>query len=185
MIGFLISGNWGPPALVCPRPITIAPMTYKIYLGLGSNLGDRQEHLDAATAALAPAVRVTQRSQMYETVPWGYTDQPAFLNQALEAETELEPKELKKFLKEIEQGLGRKPRFKNGPREIDVDILLIDDLVLNEDRLRGPHPGLHQRAFILTPLGDIAPELRIPGQEKTVQQLLAGLDASGAKPYKA
>lgn len=161
----------------------MSPVSHKIYLGLGSNMGDRQAHLDAAVAALAPAVRALRRSAIYETAPWGYTEQPAFLNQVLEAETDLDPAALLKLLKATEKKLGREDRFKNGPREIDIDILLIDDLVLNEDRLQVPHPGLHGRAFILTPLADLAPDLVIPGQKQTVKDLLAGLDTSGIKLY--
>lgn len=159
-------------------------MTYHIFLGLGSNLGDRLANLDAAVAALTPGVRVLQRSGVYATAPWGFTDQPEFLNQVLEGETELEPKDLLKLLKDTEKKLGRVPNFKNGPREIDIDILLIDNLVLSEDRLRVPHPGLHERAFILTPLADVAPDLIMPGQQKRVQELLAELDAAGISPYK-
>jgi 2-amino-4-hydroxy-6-hydroxymethyldihydropteridine diphosphokinase len=155
----------------------------KIYLGLGSNLGDRQAHLDAAVAALAPSVRLLRNSPIYETAPWGFTDQPAFLNQVLEAETDFEPKELLALLKATEKQLGRQDRFRNGPREIDIDILLIDDLVLNEDRLRVPHPGLHERAFILTPLAEVAPDLIIPGQQQSVKKLLSALDTSGIRLY--
>ena len=158
-------------------------MPHKVYLGLGSNLGDRQAHLDAAASALAPSVLVLRRSAMYETAPWGFTDQPAFLNQVLEAETDLKPKDLLALLKATEEQLGRQTRFRNGPREIDIDILLIDDLVLNEDRLRVPHPGLHERAFILTPLAEVAPDLIIPGQQPTVKELLSALDTSGIKLY--
>jgi 2-amino-4-hydroxy-6-hydroxymethyldihydropteridine diphosphokinase len=157
---------------------------HRIYLGLGSNLGDRQATLDAAVAALAPSVLVLRRSALYETAPWGFTDQPAFLNQVLEAETDFEPKELLALLKATEEQLGRQDRFRNGPREIDIDILLIDDLVLNEDRLRVPHPGLHERAFILTPLADVAPDLIIPGQKQTVKDLLATLDTRDVKLYQ-
>jgi 2-amino-4-hydroxy-6-hydroxymethyldihydropteridine diphosphokinase len=159
-------------------------MPHKIYLGLGSNLGDRQATLDAAVSALAPSVRLLHRSAIYETAPWGYTDQPAFLNQVLEAETDLDPKDLLALLKATEKQLGRQTRFKNGPREIDIDILLVDDLVLNEDRLRVPHPGLHERAFILTPLADVAPDLIIPGQKQTVKDLLATLDTRDVKLYQ-
>jgi 2-amino-4-hydroxy-6-hydroxymethyldihydropteridine diphosphokinase len=158
-------------------------MTHHIYLGLGSNLGDRHANLGAAAEALSPGVRILQRSGVYATVPWGFTDQPEFLNQVLEAETDLAPRDLLKLLKDTEMQLGRQPRFKNGPREIDIDILLIEDLVLNEDRLRVPHPGLHERAFILTPLADVAPDLVIPGQQETVKELLARLDASGVRIF--
>lgn len=159
-------------------------MHHKIYLGLGSNLGDRHAHLEAAASALAPSVLVLRRSAMYETAPWGFTDQPAFLNQVLEAETDLEPKGLLALLKATEKQLGRQTRFRNGPREIDIDILLIDDLVLNEDGLRVPHPGLHERVFILTPLAEVAPDLIIPGQQQTAKELLSALDASGLALYQ-
>lgn len=158
-------------------------MPHKLYLGLGSNLGDRQAHLLAAAAALAPEVRVQRSSPIYETAPWGYTDQPSFLNQVLEAETDLDPGALLAHLKAAEKLLGRQTRFKNGPREIDIDILLMDDLVLNEDRLRVPHPGLHERAFILTPLADVAPDLVIPGQTRTVNELLAAAETTGIHLY--
>lgn len=159
-------------------------MAHKIYLGLGSNLGERLAHLEAAVAALAPAVRVLRRSAAYETAPWGYTDQPKFLNQVLEGETDLEPKELLKFLKDKEKQLGRTERFKNGPREIDIDILLIDELVLAEDHLEVPHPNLRERAFVLVPLVEIAPDLRLPGEKLTVKEILASLDSSGVKFFQ-
>lgn len=152
---------------------------HRIYLGLGSNLGDRRASLDAAAAALPPAARVLRRSPIYETAPWGYLDQPAFLNQVIEAETESTPAELLTELKDIERQLGRQPRFRNGPREIDIDILLYDDLVLNEGTLQIPHPRLHERAFMLAPLSDLAPGLKIPGQEGTVGEYLEQLDQSG------
>jgi 2-amino-4-hydroxy-6-hydroxymethyldihydropteridine diphosphokinase len=154
-------------------------VTHCIYLGLGSNLGDRRASLDAAVAALPPAASVLRRSPIYETAPWGYTDQPAFLNQVLEAETDLAPLALLSKLKKIERQLGRQTRFLNGPREIDIDILLYDDLVFYEGSLQIPHPRLHERAFILAPLTDLAPELKIPGQELSVQEYLAQLDRSG------
>lgn len=158
-------------------------MPHKLFLGLGSNLGDRQAHLLAAAVALAPEVRLQCSSPIYETAPWGYTDQPAFLNQVLEAETDLDPKALLAHLKATEKLLGRQTRFKNGPREIDIDILLMDDLILNEERLRVPHPGLHERAFILAPLADVAPDLIIPGQTLTIKELLAAADTTGIHLY--
>jgi 2-amino-4-hydroxy-6-hydroxymethyldihydropteridine diphosphokinase len=151
---------------------------HRIYLGLGSNLGDRRGYLDAAAAALPPAASVLRRSPIYETAPWGYLDQPAFLNQVFEAETSLEPLELLSKLKEIESKLGRQARFRNGPREIDIDILLYDDLVLNEGSLQIPHPRLHERAFMLAPLADLEPGLKIPGLEHTMHDYLAQLDRS-------
>src|SRR3972149_1431743 len=176
------------PLLLCggknySRPITMPFMPHKIYLGVGSNLGDRHAHLDAAASSLAPSVLVLRRSAIYETAPWGFTDQPAFLNQVLEAGTDLAPKALLAHLKATEKVLGRRTRFKNGPREIDIDILLMDDLILNEERLRVPHPGLHERAFILAPLADVAPDLIIPGQTLTIKELLAAADTTGIHLY--
>jgi 2-amino-4-hydroxy-6-hydroxymethyldihydropteridine diphosphokinase len=156
-------------------------MTHKIFLGLGSNLGDRRDYLDAAISAMPPAVNILRRSPIYETAPWGFTDQDNFLNMVVEAETELGPKQLLILLKGIEVKLGRQTRFQNGPREIDLDILLYDDLVFDDSGLRIPHPRLHERAFILAPLADLAPDLEIPGVGKTVARCLAELDTSGVK----
>lgn len=156
-------------------------MLHHIYLGLGCNLGDRLAALDAACEALAPQVRVLRRSPVYETQPWGYADQPDFLNQVLEAETELSPHELLAHLKAIEKQLGRQPRHRNGPREIDVDILLYDDLQLDEERLKVPHPAMPERAFILAPLADLSPELRIPGQSQSVAELRDQIDLSSVR----
>jgi 2-amino-4-hydroxy-6-hydroxymethyldihydropteridine diphosphokinase len=153
-------------------------MKHKIYLGLGSNVGDRRAHLEAGLAALPPAVGVLRRSPIYETEPWGFTDQADFLNMVIEGETDLSPQELLKGLKDIEAQVGRKPTFRNGPRELDIDMLLYDDLILAEGRLRVPHPALHDRAFVLAPLADLAPELQIPGGEATVIELLGKVDAS-------
>jgi 2-amino-4-hydroxy-6-hydroxymethyldihydropteridine diphosphokinase len=156
-------------------------MTHKIFLGLGSNLGDRRGYLDAAIAAMPPAINVLRRSPIYETAPWGYRDQDDFLNMVVEAETELGPLQLLILLKGIEVRLGRQPRFRNGPREIDIDILLYDDLIHNERALHIPHPRMHERAFILTPLADLTPEIKIPGIDKTVAECLAELDTSGVR----
>ena len=132
---------------------------------------------------MPPAVRVLRRSSIYETAPWGYRDQDDFLNMVVEAETELGPKQLLILLKGIEVQLGRKPRFRNGPREIDIDILLYDDLVLDELVLHIPHPRLHERAFILAPLADLAPNLEIPNTGKKVAEFLANLDTSGVHVF--
>ena len=157
-------------------------MAHRVYLGLGSNLGDRKSYLDSAISNLAPVVRVTKLSPIYETAPWGYNDQDDFLNMVVEAETELGPKQLLVLVKGIEVKLGRQPRFRNGPREIDIDILLFDDLILDEPGLRIPHPRLKQRAFILAPLADLAPDFKIPNTGKTVSECLTALDKSGSIP---
>lgn len=162
-------------------------MSTTIYLGLGSNLGDRQAALDAACAALGPQVRMLRRSPLYETAPWGYTEQDDFLNQVVEAETELNPEELLPALKGVEQQLGRQRRFRNGPREIDIDLLLYGQQQLTVQTAAGvlqvPHPGLAERAFVLVPLADLAPDLRIPGQAASIAELLSQLDTAGIRPY--
>ncbi len=144
-------------------------MSHTIYLGLGTNQGDRLTNLLAARAAftpassaLAPSVRLLQASPIYETEPWGFLDQPAFLNQVVKAETGLPPLDLLVYLKELEVQLGRLPNFRYGPRLIDIDILLYDDLVLSLPGLEIPHPRLAERAFVLAPLADLAPDLRYP-----------------------
>jgi 2-amino-4-hydroxy-6-hydroxymethyldihydropteridine diphosphokinase len=145
-------------------------MSHTIYLGLGTNQGDRLANLQAARAAFtpvrsdpAPSVRLLQASPIYETEPWGFLDQPAFLNQVVKAETGLPPLGLLAYLKNLEAQLGRLPNFRYGPRLIDIDILLYDDLVLRLPGLEIPHPRLAERAFVLVPLVDLAPDLRYPG----------------------
>jgi 2-amino-4-hydroxy-6-hydroxymethyldihydropteridine diphosphokinase len=154
-----------------------------VYLALGTNLGDRMENLRRAIAALPPAVLVTTISPVYETPPWGYTDQPAFLNMALTGETENSPSDLIAFLKNLETELGREKTFRNGPRLIDIDILFYDDLRLDEPGLVIPHPRLHERAFVLVPLNDIAPNLIHPELGRAVRDLLKDVDAKGVDFY--
>jgi len=159
-------------------------MKHKIFLGLGSNVGERQAYLEAALAALPPAVVVLRRSPIYETKPWGFAEQGKFLNLLVEAETELAPLELLGTLKAIERQVGRKPTFRNGPREIDIDILIYGDTVFADNGLRIPHPSLPERAFVLVPLADMVPDLRLPGLDKSVSELLAGIDKSGVKLFE-
>jgi 2-amino-4-hydroxy-6-hydroxymethyldihydropteridine diphosphokinase len=156
---------------------------HKIYLALGTNLGDRMDNLQRAVAALPPTVRVTALSAVYETPPWGYADQPAFLNMALTAETDLEPLDLIAFLKKLETDLGREKTFRNGPRLIDIDILFFDDLRIDEPGLVIPHPRLHERAFVLVPLNDIAPNLIHPELGRAVRDLLKDVDTKGVDFY--
>jgi 2-amino-4-hydroxy-6-hydroxymethyldihydropteridine diphosphokinase len=116
-----------------------------LYLGFGTNLGDRMANLQAAAKALKPVVTLLEVSSVYETEPWGYADQPAFYNQVVKGETKLEPLELLMFLKNLEGELGRKPNFRNGPRLIDLDILLYGDQVIKI-------PGLTIPAWLSEPL---------------------------------
>ncbi|MDI6889955.1 MAG: 2-amino-4-hydroxy-6-hydroxymethyldihydropteridine diphosphokinase [Thermodesulfovibrionales bacterium] len=129
------------------------------YIGIGSNLGNRQENCLRAIEILEKrGITVKKKSSIYETEPWGVKDQPRFINMAIEVETGLEPKELLRILKEVEREVGREESFKWGPRIIDLDILLFDALILREDNLEIPHPLMHERDFVLRPLCEIAPE---------------------------
>ena len=154
-----------------------------VYLALGTNLGDRLANLHAAIAALPPGVTRLAESPVYETPPWGFTDQPAFLNMALKGETRLAPLALLAFLKKLETRLGRTPSLRYGPRKIDIDILFYDDLVLDAPELTIPHPNLHERSFVLIPLADLAPKLVHPVLGKSVRELLAAVDTTGVKRY--
>ncbi|MEW6286696.1 MAG: 2-amino-4-hydroxy-6-hydroxymethyldihydropteridine diphosphokinase [Chloroflexota bacterium] len=158
-------------------------MEHTVYLSLGSNLGDRAANLKQAIALLPPQMTVQAKSNLYETPPWGYTAQEAFLNQAVRAETYLEPEPLLKHLKRLETALGRTETFRYGPRLIDIDILFYDDLVLATPLLTIPHPHLHERGFVLIPLMDIAPDLIHPLTGKSVREMLAACDTTGIRLY--
>jgi 2-amino-4-hydroxy-6-hydroxymethyldihydropteridine diphosphokinase len=134
------------------------------YVGLGSNVGDRVGMVTRALACLAsqPDMVLGEVSGLYVTPAWGHTGQPDFVNAVCRLETHLAPGEVLSRLKGIEAGLGRQERFRWGPREIDLDILLYGDRVVDEAGLRVPHPMLHRRAFVLVPLADIAPHLIHP-----------------------
>jgi 2-amino-4-hydroxy-6-hydroxymethyldihydropteridine diphosphokinase len=155
-----------------------------LYLALGTNLGDRHANLQAAIAALPPAVRVLAQSAIYETPPWGLTSQPPFLNMVLRGRTSMPPERLLKHLKRLEIKIGRKPTIRWGPRRIDMDILFYDDLVVDNPQLTLPHPRLHERAFVLVPLADLAPDLVHPRLGKPVSQLLAAVDTTGVRRYE-
>lgn len=162
-------------------------MDHSVYLALGSNLGKREENLRLARESLSPKVRVLNVSPVYETPPWGYLDQPDFLNQVLEGETRLAPKELLIYLKQIEARMGREKTVRNGPRVIDLDLLFYDDLILEDPNgdypLSLPHPRMAGRAFVLVPLSKLAPDLVHPVSGKTIREMLAETDIEGIHPY--
>ena len=152
------------------------------YVALGSNLGaPRQQVLDAMDAlAQLPGTRLLQRSPLYRTPPWGVLEQPPFINAVVELDTELSPHALLEAMLAIEQRAGRVRAERNGPRTLDLDLLHVEGTQLDEPRLTLPHPRLADRAFVLLPLCDIAPTLRLPGQA-TVAEQLARLDLSGCE----
>ena len=142
------------------------------YLGFGSNLGDREENIRRAVERLSESVCGIQTSSIYETEPWGYLDQPKFLNMVCKCITSLVPEELLSVCKELETLAGREPSFKYGPRVLDVDILAYGDYVVTTGSLEVPHSALHERAFVLAPLAEIAPQWRHPILNKTATELL-------------
>jgi 2-amino-4-hydroxy-6-hydroxymethyldihydropteridine diphosphokinase len=151
----------------------------KVYLALGTNIGDRQDNLQKALQALNPAVTIWAISSIYETEPVGYLEQPHFLNLVCAGETSLSPGDLLRFVKGIESALGRVPTFRNAPRPIDIDILLYADLQMQEETLTIPHPRMLERSFVLVPLAEIAPELIPPGHTQTVRALSERLSRQG------
>jgi 2-amino-4-hydroxy-6-hydroxymethyldihydropteridine diphosphokinase len=155
-----------------------------VYLSLGSNVGNREANLRAAIAALPPAgVSIKRLSSIYETEPVDYLDQPWFLNCVVEAETELAPQPLLEALSSIESQLGSQKQFAKGPRKIDLDILLYGSETIDTPDLQIPHPRMHLRRFVLTPLAEIAPNLKHPAWPGTAADLLQRVaDPSQVKP---
>ncbi|GCE06837.1 2-amino-4-hydroxy-6-hydroxymethyldihydropteridine diphosphokinase [Dictyobacter aurantiacus] len=153
--------------------------THDVYLALGSNLGDRRAHLQEALRRLRAVVDIQQVSTVYETEPVGYLDQPCFFNIVCHGYTNLTPQELLRRAKTIEHQLGRQETIRNGPRPVDIDILFYDTLVYTEENLVIPHPRMHERAFVLVPLAEIAPAMQDPRSGKSVQELLQGVARDG------
>lgn len=152
-----------------------------VYLSIGSNLGDRRKNCISAVDLLGEhGIHVRKRSSLYETEPWGVEDQPRFLNMAVEIETEMEPVDLLKVLKDVETELGRKKSFKWGPRIIDLDILLYNDIIFDEAGLKIPHPFMQERDFVLRPLNEIAPDARHPLLKMSVHELFDRVRGKGA-----
>ena len=159
-------------------------MDHTVYLALGSNLGNRLANLKNAISNLTPQMDLKKKSPVYETPPWGYADQPPFLNQCVMAETYLDPESLLAHLKRLETVLGREPSFENGPRLIDIDILLYADEIIDSPPLVVPHPRMHTRGFVLVPLNDIAPDLVHPVLGKPVSELLLDVERVNIHEYK-
>jgi 2-amino-4-hydroxy-6-hydroxymethyldihydropteridine diphosphokinase len=148
-------------------------MAERIYLSLGSNVGDRAENIARAVAKIgAGGVRVIRESSLYETEPVEFRDQNWFLNSVIEAETDLAPQELLNALLAIERALGRERRVPKGPRTIDIDILLYGDKQIHTPELDIPHPSMTERRFVLVPFAEIAPQAMHPTTQKTISQLL-------------
>jgi 2-amino-4-hydroxy-6-hydroxymethyldihydropteridine diphosphokinase len=158
-------------------------MDHTVHLSLGTNLGDRAANLKQALASLTPQMRVRKKSDVYETPPWGYTEQEPFLNQAVELTTYLEPEPLLKHLKRLEVALGREATFRYGPRLIDMDILFYDDLVFESPLLTIPHQHLHERGFVLLPMMDIAPDHVHPVLGKSIRELATQCDLGGIHKF--
>lgn len=158
-------------------------MDHIVYLSLGTNLGNRTANLNQAIASLPPQMTVKAKSKVYETPPWGYTEQDQFLNQVVKATTYLEPSKLLKHIKRLEVAMGRKATFRYGPRLIDIDILFYDDVVMETSSLTIPHPDLHERGFVLLPLMDIAPDLVHPVKKKSIRELVGFCDMGGIKQF--
>jgi len=145
----------------------------QVYLGLGSNLGDRQANLARALKLLGERLHIELVSSLYETEPVDYTEQPLFLNAICRAQTELGPMQLLSLVKGIEASLGRVPSFPNAPRPIDIDIIFYGDRVMETPDLTIPHPRLEERAFVLIPLLEVAPDLRHPVSGMHIRDLAA------------
>lgn len=155
------------------------------YIGLGSNLGDRLQHLADARSAIAAQVGpVNAASSIYDTAPWGPVPQDNYLNQIVKIEIKLSPRALLAALHAIERSAGRERanEVRYGPRTLDLDILIYGDRVVDEDGLSIPHPRISERAFVLVPLAEIAPDLVLGGA--SVRELLGRIDSSGVARYE-
>jgi 2-amino-4-hydroxy-6-hydroxymethyldihydropteridine diphosphokinase len=146
-----------------------------VYLALGSNLGDSEQHIEAAIGLIKESVYDIKQAPMYISKAVGYTKQPDFYNTAISGSTSLSPLELLHFVKTTEKKVGRIKRFRWGPREIDIDIIFYDDLILQSEALSIPHPSFMERDFVLQPIADLSPQLIDPTSKQTVSNMLKQL----------
>jgi 2-amino-4-hydroxy-6-hydroxymethyldihydropteridine diphosphokinase len=168
------SESWGEPQ----------PRLRTVILGLGSNLGDRVRYLERALEQLRRELRIERISSVYETQPVGLHTQPWFLNMVCLATTQMEPRALLDYVQAVQTALGRERGGERyAPRTLDIDILAYDDRVIEEPDLEIPHPRMVERAFVLEPLAEIAPEWRHPVEGKTAKELLEELSGELVRPY--
>lgn len=156
-------------------------MTHRVYLSLGSNLGDRVANLQSCIRLLSKLGDVAKVSSFYETEPMELREQPWFLNCVVELETHLSAREVLSGIQQIEAELGRSREINKGPRTIDIDILLFDSEAINDNDLQIPHPAMHKRRFVLAPLAEVSAQTKHPVLGRTAEDLLQRLDAADGK----
>ena len=167
-------------------PSALATFRSTVFLGLGSNLDDPDWQVQTALHEIdkIPDAKLMRTSSLYQTVPVGISDQPPFVNAVVQIETTQSPHDLLRQLLDIEEQHGRVRHVKNGPRTLDLDILIFSDWRIDDDKLTTPHPRMHERAFVLVPLLEIAPEAYIPGKGYA-KEFLAHMDAGGVRKLAA
>lgn len=155
-----------------------------VYFSIGTNVGERIENLLEAIKGLRNIIHNIKLSYVYETKPWGYQDQDSFLNICVSGRADIEPENLLKKIKSLEQEIGRDETFKWGPRKIDIDMLFYDDRIVDLDDLKIPHREIEERAFVLIPFMDISPKFVHPVLKRSIQELASEVDSDGVKKFE-